>query len=139
VTHAAWVTRWLQAGPAVPQGTACIEAEQSLSHLLSTRVIGYSVSDTSGYIGCRLYENGGLLEELSVLEGGSDLHQDKFFSSLRDLERDDIANVWSFTREFLVDQDAFDPGSTSRTSLAIGATTYRPVTAIASSIQALRS
>jgi hypothetical protein len=45
-----------------------------------------------------------------VLEGGSDLHQNKFFSSLRDVELDDIANVWSFTREFLVDQDAFDPG-----------------------------
>src|SRR5262249_11797449 len=43
--------------------------EQALSRLLKTRVIDYSVSDTSGYIGYRLYENGEQLEELSVLEG----------------------------------------------------------------------
>jgi hypothetical protein len=84
--------------------------KQSLSRLLNTRVIHYSVSDTSGYIGYSLYENGELLEELSVLEGGSDEGPNTFSSRLRDLERDDITNVWDFTYEFLVDQDAFDPG-----------------------------
>src|SRR5215468_9254117 len=33
-----------------------------------------------------------------------------FSSSLRDLKRDDISNIWAFTRQFLVDEDAFDPG-----------------------------
>src|SRR5260370_30457741 len=73
-------------------------------------MIHYSVSDTSVYIGYSLYENGELLEELSVLEGGSDEGPNTFSSRLRDLERDDITNVWDFTYEFLVDQDAFDPG-----------------------------
>src|SRR5262249_19537049 len=43
-------------------------------------------------------------------EGGSDERDNIFSSRLRDLERNDITNVWRFTREFLVDQDAFDPG-----------------------------
>lgn len=85
--------------------------EQALSRLLKTQVIGYSVSDTSGYIGYSLYENGELLEKLSALEGGSDLPEaNTFSSSVRDLKRDDISNVWAFTRQFLVGQDAFDPG-----------------------------
>jgi hypothetical protein len=85
--------------------------EQALSRLLKTRVISYSVSDTSGYIGYRLYESGVLLEKLSALEGGSDVPEaNTFSSSLRDLKRDDISNIWAFTQQFLVDQDAFDPG-----------------------------
>jgi hypothetical protein len=81
--------------------------EQALSRLLKTRVIRYSVSDTCGYIGYRLYENGEQFEELSVVEGA---RANTFSSRLRDLKRDDITNVWRFTDEFLVDQDAFDPG-----------------------------
>jgi hypothetical protein len=85
--------------------------EQALSRLLKTRVMRYSVSDTSGYIGYSLYENGELLEKLSALEGGSDVPEaNTFSSSLRDLKRDDISNIWAFTRQFLVDHDAFDPG-----------------------------
>jgi len=85
--------------------------EQALSRLLKTRVILYSVSDTSGYIGYSLYENGELLEKLSALEGGSEVPEaNTFSSSLRDLKRDDISNIWAFTRQFLVDEDAFDPG-----------------------------
>jgi hypothetical protein len=85
--------------------------ERALSLLLKTQVIGYSVSDTSGYIGYSLYENEELLEKLSALEGGSDVPEaNTFSSSLRDLTRDDISNIWAFTRQFLVDQDAFDPG-----------------------------
>jgi hypothetical protein len=85
--------------------------ERALSRLLKTRVIDYSVSDTSGYIGYRLYENGELLEKLSALEGSSDVPEaNTFSSSLRDLKRDDITNIWAFTRQFLLDQDAFDPG-----------------------------
>jgi len=85
--------------------------EQVLSQLLKTRVIDYSVSDTSGSIGYSLYEHGELLEKLSALEGGSDMPEANMFSSsLRHLKRDDIPNIWAFTRQFLVDQDAFDPG-----------------------------
>ena len=85
--------------------------EQALSRQLKTRVIDYSVSDTSGSIGYSLYEHGELLEKLSALEGGSDMPEANMFSSsLRHLKRDDIPNIWAFTRQFLVDQDAFDPG-----------------------------
>jgi hypothetical protein len=86
--------------------------EQALSQRLNTRVISYSVSDTSLYIGYSLYENGELLEQLSALEGGSDElpGSNTFSSRLRDLRREDITNAYRFTREFLVDQDAFDPG-----------------------------
>lgn len=85
--------------------------EQALSRRLKTRVIDYSVSDTSGYVGYSLYENGELLEKLSALEGGSDELEgsNSFSSSLRDLKLDDITNIWEFTKRFLVDQDAFDP------------------------------
>jgi hypothetical protein len=68
--------------------------EQSLSGRLNARVISYGVSDTSGYIGYRLYENGELLEELSVLEGASGEEPNTFSSRLRDLKRDE---VWDFT------------------------------------------
>jgi hypothetical protein len=52
-----------------------------------------------------------VLEKLSALEGGSDVPEaNTFSSSLRDLKRDDISNIWAFTRQFLVDHDAFDPG-----------------------------
>jgi hypothetical protein len=111
--------------------------KQSLSRLLSTRMIHYSVSDTSGYIGYSLYENGELLEELSVLEGGSDEGPNTFSSGLRDLERDDITNVWDFTYEFLVDGMHSTPASTSHTSSVVGAETYQRVAGIASSTQAL--
>jgi hypothetical protein len=86
--------------------------EQALSRQLKTRVIDYSVSDTSGYVGYSLYENGELLERLSALESGSNELEgsNSFSSSLRDLKRDDITNIWEFTRRFLIDQDAFDPG-----------------------------
>jgi hypothetical protein len=86
--------------------------EEALSRQLKTQVIDYSVSDTSGYIGYSLYENGELREKLSALEGGSDEPEgsNSFSSSLRDLKRGDITNVWEFTKRFLVDQDAFDPG-----------------------------
>jgi hypothetical protein len=84
--------------------------EEALSRQLSTHVIDYSVSDTSGCIGYSLYENGELLEDLSFIESGCDEDTNTFSSRLRDLKLDDIANVWSFTDEFLVDQDAFEPG-----------------------------
>src|SRR5215468_239252 len=69
--------------------------EQALSRLLKTRVIPYSVSDTSGSIGYRLYENGELLEELSALEGVSDERANRFSSKLRDL-RSRVHSVWVF-------------------------------------------
>jgi hypothetical protein len=88
----------------------CALPEVMLSRQLNTRVIDYSVSDTSGCIGYSLYENGELLEDLSYVEGGPVEGANTFSSRLRDLKLDDITDVWGFSHKFLVDQDAFDPG-----------------------------
>jgi hypothetical protein len=84
------------------------EQTRALSSLLSTRAIYYWVGDTSATVGYELYENGELLEKLSATEGGSP--DDTFSSRLRDLKRRDIRNIWRFTEQFLVEQDAFEPG-----------------------------
>jgi len=84
------------------------EQTRALSGLLKTRAIYYWVGDTTGTVGYGLYENGELLENLGATEGGSP--DDTFSSRLRKLKRRDIRNIWSFTHQFLVDQDAFEPG-----------------------------
>jgi hypothetical protein len=86
--------------------------EQALSSQLKTRVIRYEVSDTMGGVIYGLYENGELLEELEATDNGSGGPDDStsFSSRVRDLKRDDIADIWDFTRRFLIEQDAFEPG-----------------------------
>src|SRR5262245_2881468 len=84
------------------------EQTRALSRLLRTRAIYYWVGDTSGTVGYELYENGELLEKLSATEGGSP--DDTFSSRLRDLKRRDVRNIWRFSHQFLVEQDAFEPG-----------------------------
>ena len=84
------------------------EQARALSSRLNARVIYYWIGDTSCTIGYELCENGELLEKLSATEGGSP--DDTFSSRLRDLKRRNIRNIWDFTRRFLVDQDAFEPG-----------------------------
>jgi hypothetical protein len=85
---------------------------QALSSRLKARVINYAVSDTMGGIGYGLYENGELLEELEATDDGSGGPDDSttFSSRLRDLKRDDIADIWDFARQFLIEQDALEPG-----------------------------
>ncbi len=96
--------------------------EQEISRQLKTKVIAYWVSDTSGGIGYQLYENGELMEKLSAIEG--DDEHSSFSSRLRDLKKDDIKNGWSFTRQFFIEQDAFEPGIDFRYFL--GSRDYRP-------------
>jgi|RhiMethySRZTD1v2_1073278.scaffolds.fasta_scaffold107081_2 hypothetical protein len=92
--------------------TGISEQTRTLSGFLKTRAIYYWVGDTSGTVGYELYEDGELLEQLSATEGGDS--NDTFSSQLRDLKRRDIRNIWRFTEQFLVDQDAFEPGISFR-------------------------
>jgi hypothetical protein len=90
--------------------TGIVEQTRALSGLLKTRAIYYWVGDTSGTVGYVLYENGELLEKFSGTEGGSP--DDTFSSRLRDPKRRDLRKIWDFSYQFLVDQDAFEPGIT---------------------------
>jgi hypothetical protein len=100
--------------------------ERELSSRLATRVITYSVSDTMGAIGYDLYERGELLEKLDATDDGSGKasRDTKFSSRLRPLKRNDITDIWSFTEEFLVAQDAFEPGI--EFTYFLGRQKYRP-------------
>jgi hypothetical protein len=100
--------------------------EQELSSRLATRVITYSVSDTTGAIGYDLYERGELLEKLDATDDGSGRASSdtKFSSRLRPLKRNDITDIWSFTEEFLVAQDAYEPGI--EFTYFLGRQKYRP-------------
>jgi hypothetical protein len=100
--------------------------ERALSSRLATRVITYSVSDTMGAVGYGLYERGELLEELDATDDGSggSSSDTKFSSRLRPLKRDDITDIWRFTEEFLVDQNAFEPGI--EFTYFLGRQKYRP-------------
>ena len=100
--------------------------ERELSNRLATRVITYSVSDTTGAVGYGLYERGELLEELDGMDDGSGRagKDTKFLSRLRPLKRNDITDIWRFTEEFLVAQDAFEPGI--EFTYFLGRQKYRP-------------
>jgi len=107
----AWTVVVLEARPELGGWALLIrigEQTRALSNFLKTRAIYYWVGDTTCTVGYELYENGELLEKLSATEGGSP--DDTFSSRLRDLKRQDIRNIWLFSRQFLVDQDAFEPG-----------------------------
>jgi hypothetical protein len=86
--------------------------EQALSSRLATRVISYTVNDTMGAIGYSLYERGELLEELDATDNGSGRASSdtKFSSRLRSPKQNEIDNIWRFAEEFLIAQDAFEPG-----------------------------
>jgi len=86
--------------------------EQALSSRLATRVISYTVSDTMGAIGYSLYERGELLEELAATDNGSGKASSEttFSSRLRSLKQGEIDNIWQFAENFLIAQDAYEPG-----------------------------
>jgi hypothetical protein len=88
--------------------TGITEQTRALSDLLKTRAIYYWVGDTSGTVGYMLYENGELLEKFSGTDGGSP--DDTFWSRLRNPKRRDLRKIWDFSHQFLVEQDAFEPG-----------------------------
>jgi hypothetical protein len=100
--------------------------EQALSSLLGTRVISYTVSDTVGAIGYSLYERGELLEEFAASDNGSGRASSdtKFSSRLRSPKQDEIDDIWRFAEEFLIAQDAFEPGIEFRHFF--GRQRYRP-------------
>jgi hypothetical protein len=100
--------------------------EQALSSHLATRVISYTVSDTAGVIGYSLYDRGELLEELAATDDGSGRASgDTAFSSrLRSPPQSEIENIWQFAEEFLIAQDAYDPGVEFRHF--IGRQSYSP-------------
>jgi hypothetical protein len=96
----------------VPAPSPFVWDEGALSGLLKTRIIGYGVSDTTGSVGYALYESGELVEQFDASEGSSGRPDgsSRFTSRLRTLKLEDIANIWKFTSQFLVDQDVLEPG-----------------------------
>lgn len=81
------------------------EDAQSLSSLLHTSAIYYTASDTSGTIEYHLYRDGRSMERLFFEEGFSV----QFQSQLRQLEGEDIEDAYSFTMNFIQEQDAYVP------------------------------
>lgn len=96
---------------------------QSLSSLLHAKAIHYLISDTSLSLGYHLYNCGESVEKLfftSELEGEMEDDEDEdeneeaqgtchFQSKLRQLKAEDIENVYSFTDDFLRQQDVYVP------------------------------
>jgi len=81
------------------------EDARNLSESLSTYVIYYAGSDTCGTIDYHLYSNGILQEKLSFEEE----FKCEFQSQLRQLEVRSIENAYTFTRNFIREQDAYIP------------------------------
>ena len=78
---------------------------QTLSSLLQTRTVYYRVSDTGGYIGYELYENGNFIETLDFEEDISFYFQ----SQNCQLQREDMGSVYGFIYDFMVEQDIYIP------------------------------
>lgn len=81
------------------------EDARNLSESLSTSVIYYACSDTCGTIEYHLYSNGILQEKLSFEEE----FKCEFQSQLRQLEARSIEDAYTFTMNFIREQDAYIP------------------------------
>lgn len=81
------------------------EDARSLSESLSTAAIYYAGSDTCGTLEYQLYQNGVLQEKLAFEEEVSI----EFQSQLRSLEARDISDAYTFTMDFMREQDAYVP------------------------------
>ncbi|MBG1266501.1 hypothetical protein [Nostoc sp. WHI] len=81
------------------------EDARNLSESLSTSVIYYAGSDTCGTIEYHLYSNGILQEKLSFEEE----FKCEFQSQLRQLEARNIEDAYTFTMNFIREQDAYIP------------------------------
>ncbi|MEH2407469.1 hypothetical protein [Nostoc sp.] len=81
------------------------EDARNISEFLSTSVIYYAGSDTCGTIEYHLYSNGILQEKLSFEEE----FKCEFQSQLRQLEARSIVNPYTFTMDFMREQDAYIP------------------------------
>ena len=81
------------------------EDARNISESLSTSVIYYAGSDTCGTIEYHLYSNGILQEKLSFEEE----FKCEFQSQLRQLEARSIKDAYTFTMNFIREQDAYIP------------------------------
>lgn len=77
----------------------------SISELLNTSAIYYIGSDTCGTIGYHFYQNGVSLERLFFEEEDSL----EFQSQVRQLQVEDIQDTYTFTMNFIQEQDAYIP------------------------------
>jgi hypothetical protein len=87
-----------------------------LSESLSTSVIYYAGSDTCGTIEYHLYSNGILQEKLSFEEE----FKCDFQSQLRQLEAKYIEDAYTFTMNFIREQDAYIPCIVEVEKLLVG-------------------
>lgn len=93
------------------------EDARRISELLSTSVIYYAGSDTCGTIEYHLYSNGILQERLSFEEE----FKCEFQSQLRQVEvREVEKDAYTFTMDFMRDQDAYIPCIVEVEDLKIG-------------------
>lgn len=89
------------------------EDARRISESLSTAAIYYAGSDTCGTIEYHLYRNGVLQEKLSFEEEVSI----EFQSQLRSLAARDIRDAYTFTMDFMREQDAYVPNLTETEGL----------------------
>lgn len=93
------------------------EDARKISEYLSTSVIYYAGSDTCGTIEYHLYSNGILQEQLSFEEN----FKCEFQSQLRQVEARKIKkNAYTFTMNFIREQDAYIPCVVEVEKLPIG-------------------
>ncbi|WP_250122338.1 hypothetical protein [Chroococcidiopsis sp. CCMEE 29] len=81
------------------------EDARSISETLGTSAIYYAGSDTCGTLEYHLYRNGLCVEKL-VFEEEVSL---EFQSQLRQFEAKDIGDAYTFTMNFICEQDAYVP------------------------------
>ncbi len=92
------------------------EDARSISESLGTSAIFYAGSDTCGTLEYHLYGNGVLQEKLSFEEEVSI----EFQSQLSQVEARDIQSTYTFTMNFLRDQDAYVPNLVEAEDLIAG-------------------
>jgi hypothetical protein len=92
------------------------EDARSISESLGTSAIFYAASDTCGTLEYHLYSNGVLQEKLSFEEEVSI----EFQSQLHQVEARDIQSTYTFTMNFLREQDAYIPNLVEMEDLIAG-------------------
>lgn len=104
---------------------------ESLSRLLQTKTIYYSVSDSNGSIGYTYWDNGELMERLEYEDAiWEDTHDEQlwespdrtfepflFESKLRQLRAEEIEDSYDFVDNFLCEQQAYAATSLSPASI----------------------
>jgi hypothetical protein len=116
-----WSVLAARAFARTPYGFKNYEWERSLSRRLGQPIILYGRSDTCGLIGYTMIEAGEMIEDFSADGGADDDPEDDennrpntkrsyFNSTRRKMSLDQIADMYEFVNDFLVEQDAFVPG-----------------------------